>query len=157
MKYVQLIHVYHEYSRSLREGDLHGYMSCLPKFRNMFFALNHQNYVSWTVKYHNSLLTLEKTHPETFREYQDGMFGINKTTKPFSGNPIDWHWNKWSMLMQPVRELVLLPWLTQYQHTNLGLNPSFENNSHIISIWRLKSNKKRRYYRKPGSFKHKQR
>ena len=89
MKYVQLIHVYDEYSRSLREGDLHGYMSCFPKFTNMFFALNHQNYVPWTVKYHNSLLTLEKTYPETFREYQDGMFGINKTTKPFSGNPID--------------------------------------------------------------------
>ena len=53
MKYVQLIHVYHEYSRSLREGDLHGYISCLPKFTNMFFALNHPNYARWTVKYHN--------------------------------------------------------------------------------------------------------
>ena len=89
MKYVQLIHVYHEYSRSLREGDLHGYISCLPKFTNMFFALNHPSYARWTVKHHNSLLTLEETHLETFREYQDGMFRINRTTKPFSGNPID--------------------------------------------------------------------
>ena len=80
MKYVQLIHVYHEYSRSLREGDLHGYISCLPKFTNMFFALNHPNYARWTVKYHNSLLTLEETHPETFREYQVGMFSINRIT-----------------------------------------------------------------------------
>ena len=44
MKYVQIIHVYHEYSRSLREGDLHGYISCLPKFTNIFFASNHPNY-----------------------------------------------------------------------------------------------------------------
>ena len=27
----------------------------------MFFALNHPNYARWTVKYHNSLLTLEET------------------------------------------------------------------------------------------------
>ena len=89
MKYVQLIHVYHEYSRSLREEDLHGYISCLPKFINMVFALNLPNYACWTVKYHDILLTLEETHPETFREYQNGMFSINRTTKPFSRNPID--------------------------------------------------------------------
>ena len=75
MKYVQLIHVYHEYSRSLREGDLHGYISCLPKFTNMFFALNHPNYARWTVKYHNSLLTLEETHPETDAD-PDRLFNI---------------------------------------------------------------------------------
>ena len=80
MKYVQLIHVYHEYSRSLHEGDLHDYNSCLPEFTNMFFALNHPNYARWTVKYHNSLLTLEETHPENFREYQVGMFSINRIT-----------------------------------------------------------------------------
>ena len=41
------------------------------------------------MKYHNSLLTLEETHPEAFWKYQDGMFSINRTTKSFSGNPID--------------------------------------------------------------------
>ena len=88
MKYVQLIHVYHEYSRSQREGDLHGYISCLPKFSNVFNYV-HPNYAGWTVKYHNSLLTLEETHPENFREYHTGMFSINRTTKPFSGKSID--------------------------------------------------------------------
>ena len=51
MKYVQLIHVYHEYSRSLRERDFHDYISCLPKFTNVFSAVNHPNYTRWTVKY----------------------------------------------------------------------------------------------------------
>ena len=55
----------------------------------MFFALNYPDRARWTVKYHNSLLTLEETHPEIFREYQDDMLSINITTKPFSGNPID--------------------------------------------------------------------
>ena len=89
MKYVQVIHVHREYSRSMREGYLHGYISSLPKFTNMFFPLNYPDYARWTVKYHNCLLTLEETHPETFREYQDFMFSINRTTKPFSGNPIN--------------------------------------------------------------------
>ena len=71
-------------NRSLREVDLHGYISCLPKFTNVFFALNHPNYARWTVKYRNSLLSLEETHSETFREYQDSMFSINRITKPFS-------------------------------------------------------------------------
>ena len=83
IKHVQLIHVYHEYSRSLHEGDLDGYISCLPIFTNMFFALNHPNYARWAVKYHNIWLTLEETHPQTFREYQHGMFGIKRTTKSY--------------------------------------------------------------------------
>ena len=28
-------------------------------------------------------------------------------------------------IWQPVRELVMLPWLTQYQHANVGLSPIF--------------------------------
>ena len=31
-----------------------------------FFALNHQNYSRWTVKYHDNLLKLEETHPEVY-------------------------------------------------------------------------------------------
>ena len=54
MKYVQLIHAYHEYSRSLREGGFNDYISCLPKFSNMFNYV-HPNYAGCTVKYHNSL------------------------------------------------------------------------------------------------------
>ena len=48
----------------------------------MLFALNHSIYTRWTMKYHNSLFTLEETDPDAFREYQDGMFSTNRTTKP---------------------------------------------------------------------------
>ena len=68
------------------KGDLHGYISCLPKFTKMFFDLNHPNYARWTVKYHNSLHTLEGKHPDNFREYQDGMFSIDRATKPSPEN-----------------------------------------------------------------------
>ena len=75
----------------------------------MFFSLNHPNFALWIVKYHNSLLTLEEMHSETFREYQNGMFNVNRTTKFFQEAPSILHWNKRLMLMQLVRELVLLP------------------------------------------------
>ena len=54
--------------------------------------------------------------------------------------------------MQRVRELVLLPWLAQYPHANVE---SHFLRTTIISKWRLKSNKKGRYYWKSESFKHK--
>ena len=79
--------MYHEYSRSLSEGDFHDHISCLPKFSNIFNFV-HANYAGWTVKYHNSLLTFEETHPETFWKYQN-MFRINRKTELFSGNSID--------------------------------------------------------------------
>ena len=41
------------------------------------------------MKYRNYLLTLEEKHPEIFREYQDGILSINRTTKHFSGNLIN--------------------------------------------------------------------
>ena len=50
----------------------------------------------------------------------------------FQKIPSIWHWNKQSMLMQPIRELVLLRWLTRYQHGNVGLNPIFSRTT-IIS------------------------
>ena len=48
----------------------------------------------------------------------------------FQEIPSIWHWNKRPILMQPVRELVLLRWLTQYKH-ELGWIPFFKNNNHI--------------------------
>ena len=96
-------------SRSLLKGDLHGYISCLPKFTKMFFDLNHPNYARWTVKYHNSLHTLEGKHPDNFREYQDGMFSIDRATKPPPENLIDLTLSKRSVQMQPVREMILFP------------------------------------------------
>ena len=57
IKYVQLIYVYHEYSRHSRKGELQGYISFLPKFTKISFALNHPNYAHWAWQYQNSLVT----------------------------------------------------------------------------------------------------
>ena len=84
-----MIHLYREFTRSVRVGDIDAYIRCLPKLANYFFALNHPNYARWLVQYHNNLLLLQDTHPEVYAEFQRGLFSIRRTSKPFSGSPID--------------------------------------------------------------------
>ena len=151
MKHVHLIHVYQEYSRDLCDGDLRDYISCLAKFTNMFFALNHLNYARWTVKYHNNLLTLEYSDPETFREYKYGMSSINRTTKPFSKNPIA------LTLEQTVSADTASQRTGNASMTNsISAGQRWAEYHHFLRT-RFKSSKKGRHYRKSESFKHKQR
>ena len=89
MQYIDMIHLYHNFSRSIRSGDLDLYTSCLPEVASYFFALNHQNYSRWSIKYHDNLIKLEETHPEVYDEFKAGRFGIKRTSKGFSKSPID--------------------------------------------------------------------
>ena len=89
MEYIQMMHLYHEFERSIRTGDFELYKYCLPKLADYFFAFNHPNYARWLVKYHDSLLKLEKSHPNVYQEFKQGCFAIKRTTKPFSRIPID--------------------------------------------------------------------
>ena len=87
--YINLIHLYHEFIRSIREGDFELYVYCLPRIANMFFTFNQPNYARWTVRYHDNLLKLEETHPAVFQNFKRGLFSIKRTKKPFSRSPID--------------------------------------------------------------------
>ena len=87
--YTEWMHLYHEHIRSIRIGDFDLYIYCLPKFASLFFALNHQNYARWLVRYHDNLLKLSETHPEVYMDFQEGCFAIKRTQKGFSALPID--------------------------------------------------------------------
>ena len=89
MIYIEMVHMYHQLTRSVRTGNINLYTACLPKITNYFFALNQPNYARWTVKYHDNLLKLPETHPEVYKEFQNHLFGIKRTNKPFSRIPID--------------------------------------------------------------------
>ena len=89
MQYVEMYHLYRDFTRSVRVGDLNLYISCLPKLSNYLFVLNHPNYARWTVQYYNNLILVPETHPETYSEFKKGFFSIKRITKSFSGNPID--------------------------------------------------------------------
>ena len=88
MQYINLIHFYHDFTRSIRNGDLHLYISCFPKLPNCFFALNHPNYAIWCVKYYDSLIKLPETHPDVYNDFKKGWFGMKRTKKSFSSTPI---------------------------------------------------------------------
>lgn len=87
--YMNLIHYYLTLSRSIRAGDFQLYEYVLPKIANLFFIYNHQNYARWTIKYHCNLLNVNDTHPDLLEQFEQGCFGIQRTNKSFSKQPID--------------------------------------------------------------------
>ena len=89
MIYIKLVHHYLKLSRSIRAGDYQLYLDTLPKITNLFFVCNHQNYAKWTVQYHYNLIKVPTTHPGLEQDFQNGFFGIKRTSKPFSRQPID--------------------------------------------------------------------
>ena len=44
MGYVDMLHLYHKFSSSIRTGDLHLHIYCLQWMTALFFTFNHQNY-----------------------------------------------------------------------------------------------------------------
>lgn len=91
MTYTHLINYYHMLSRSFRTGDvaLFKYTRNLPKIANLFFVFNQRNYARWLAKYHDNLITIDETHPEIVESMKKGYFGIQRTKKSFSRQPID--------------------------------------------------------------------
>ncbi|GFU98409.1 hypothetical protein TNCV_3652401 [Trichonephila clavipes] len=56
---------------------------------NLFFICNQPNYARWASKYYDNLMKIAENHPDLFEEFQKGFFGIQRTYKPFSKQPID--------------------------------------------------------------------
>ena len=89
MQYMHMIELYHQLSRSIREGDFELYIHTLPKISSYFFVFNQPNHARWMTIYHNNLLRLSRTHPEVYNDYKKGGFGVKRTDKTFSRSPID--------------------------------------------------------------------
>ena len=75
--------------RSVRGGDLSLYTFCLSQISGLFFTFNQPNYARWTVRYHDNLLKLKESHPEVYKSFSKGFFGIKRTNKKFSRLPVD--------------------------------------------------------------------
>ena len=56
MDYVKMLHLYHEFSKSIRTGDLDLYIYCLQRMTALFLTFSHQNYSRWLTVYHDKLL-----------------------------------------------------------------------------------------------------
>ena len=86
MKYVEMIHLYQDFSRSAGTGDFNTYILSITKI-TIFFGLNQPNYARWLVKYHSNLLLEPNTQPEVYEGFKKGMFGIKRSSKSFSRSP----------------------------------------------------------------------
>lgn len=87
--YIQLVDYYLTLNASIRTSNFNQFIFILPKISNLFFVFNHQNYARWLVKYHNNLINVDETHPGLRSDFQKGTFGVKRTDKPFSKQPID--------------------------------------------------------------------
>ena len=86
---VNMLHLYHKFSRSIRTGDLDLYIYCLHRMTALFFTFNHQNYSCSCTVCHDKLLKLKNSHPDIYEEFMNGSFSLKQTSKPFSRVPID--------------------------------------------------------------------
>lgn len=73
----------------IRTGNFELFKYVLPKIANLFFVFNFQNYSRYLVKYHDNLIKIDETHPGLKQQLQNGSFGIKRTGKSFSRQPID--------------------------------------------------------------------
>lgn len=89
MMYVEFVHYYQMFTRSIRIGDFDLYKFIIPKLCSLHFIFNQQNYVRWFTKYQADLLKIEETRHELAEEFKIEMFGIRRTPHSFSRIPID--------------------------------------------------------------------
>ncbi|XP_011171576.3 uncharacterized protein LOC105204222 [Solenopsis invicta] len=89
LMYAQLIEYFFILNMSIRKGDFELFKFILPKIANIFFIFNQQNYSRYLVKYHDNLIKIDETHPDLRVQLEKGSFGIKRTKKPFSRQPVD--------------------------------------------------------------------
>lgn len=87
--YIQLVEYYLLLSASIRTGDFELFIFVLPYISNVFFMVNQPNYARYTVKYLDNLLRVDITHPGLKERFQNGSFGVKRTLKTYSRQPID--------------------------------------------------------------------
>ena len=87
--YVEMVQLYHQFTRSIRMGDLDLYIHSLYNISSLFFTFNQHDYARWLLVYHNNLLKLQNTHTQVYEDFRNGCFAIKRTSKQFSRVPVD--------------------------------------------------------------------
>lgn len=77
------------YVQSLREANFAMYLDALTELVPWFCALDHTNYARWTPVHLRDMAELPQTHPDVYREFNNGHFTVQKTKRVFSAIPID--------------------------------------------------------------------
>ena len=89
MVYIDLVNLYHRFSRASRTNDLELFIHALGEMCPVFFATSRPNYSRWMVRYQLNLLNVEHTHPGVKGMLEGGAMSIRRTTKDFSRSAVD--------------------------------------------------------------------
>lgn len=87
--YIRLVDYFLMFTTSIRTGDFEMYLYVLQRISNIFFMVNQPNYARYTVKYVDNLLKVDITHPGLKKRFEEGSFGVKRTPKNFSRQPVD--------------------------------------------------------------------
>ena len=63
-----------EYVKSLRTGDFQLYVKTIQKIAPWMFSLDHHNYARYLPVHIRDMMTLEKVHPDLYKEFNKKKF-----------------------------------------------------------------------------------
>ena len=66
------MHIYNNYTRSVKTGNFYLYIECLPEITNLFYQLTYANYSRWLVKNYNALIKIPHTHSKVHKDFKNG-------------------------------------------------------------------------------------
>lgn len=89
MMFVRFVKYSMMLNASVRTGDLELLKLSLSKVVSLFFIFNQQNYARYLTKYLDNLVNVDKTHPGLRMQMEQGTFGIKRTSKSYSRQPVD--------------------------------------------------------------------
>ncbi|KAJ8670310.1 hypothetical protein QAD02_001569 [Eretmocerus hayati] len=75
--------------RAIRTSDFELLMYVLPKFTDVFFAFNHQNYARYLSLYHDNLMNIDHTHPG-LKATMIRSLGVRRNDKDFGKQDYDY-------------------------------------------------------------------
>ena len=85
LNYTMYIEMIQQYIRAERANDWLSHVSLTKQMINLFAATGHNNYAKTCRLYIQSILTLERDHPEIFEQFIAGNHTVRRTEKTWSG------------------------------------------------------------------------
>lgn len=89
MMFVRFVKYSMMLNASVRTNDFELLKFALSKVVSLFFIFNQQNYARYLTKYLDNLVKVDETHPGLRMQMEKGSFGVKRTPKSYSRQPVD--------------------------------------------------------------------
>ena len=89
IQFVDLISIYHRFSRSIRCGNIDLYIDSISEMTDLFFVMNQPNYARWSTAYLSNLVALRTENSPLVADFVRGDFGVKRTSHTLARSPVD--------------------------------------------------------------------